>query len=242
MASASATASRFSRRRTATCPFERRVRVTEAFAGTVLALVARRAATLTALTADIDRATAHAGAQGTLGALGTRGRLTPLDRRRPDPGRRRRDETTSENRQANDGDEGERRAAGADAGLRGVCAHRPVPGAAGLPDSHRRHPRGPGRASCRRCWPGTASRWSVLRASLGRGRGGDARRHHAQRAGLPGTPRGETGRCEASRRTLQAPAGSLRVSMGQRLARLIFHLLEPTSDDGVVTWNLRTNG
>jgi hypothetical protein len=26
--------------------------------------------------------------------------------------------------------------------------------------------------------------------------------------------------------------------MGQRLARLIFHLLEPTSDDGVITWNL----
>ena len=41
-----------------------------------------------------------------------------------------------------------------------------------------------------------------------------------------------------ARRTLQAPAGSLRVSMGQRLARLIFHLLEPTSDDGVLTWNL----
>ncbi len=41
-----------------------------------------------------------------------------------------------------------------------------------------------------------------------------------------------------ARRTLEAPAGSLRVSMGQRLARLIFHLLEPTSDDGVLTWNL----
>jgi hypothetical protein len=39
-------------------------------------------------------------------------------------------------------------------------------------------------------------------------------------------------------RTLVAPAGSLRVPMGQPLARLAFHLLEPTSDDGVVTWNL----
>ena len=60
-------------------PFERRVRVTEAFAETVLALVARRAATVTALTSDIDRATALAGEQGTLGPLGTRGRLTPLE-------------------------------------------------------------------------------------------------------------------------------------------------------------------
>ena len=41
-----------------------------------------------------------------------------------------------------------------------------------------------------------------------------------------------------ARRRLQVPAGSLRVSMSQRLARLVFHLLEPTSDDGVVTWNL----
>ena len=59
-------------------PFERRVRVTEAFAETVLALVARRASAITALTADVDRTTVRAGEQGTLGPLGTRGRLAPL--------------------------------------------------------------------------------------------------------------------------------------------------------------------
>src|SRR6476659_2570378 len=47
--------------------FERRVRVSEAFAETLLALVARRASAVTALIADLDRATARAGAQGTLG-------------------------------------------------------------------------------------------------------------------------------------------------------------------------------
>ena len=50
--------------------FERRVRVTETFAETVLALVARRASTLTALTTEIDQATVRAGAAGTLGPLG----------------------------------------------------------------------------------------------------------------------------------------------------------------------------
>jgi hypothetical protein len=37
---------------------------------------------------------------------------------------------------------------------------------------------------------------------------------------------------------LSAPQGSLVVPMAQPLARLAFHLLEPTSDDGVVTWNV----
>ncbi len=40
------------------------------------------------------------------------------------------------------------------------------------------------------------------------------------------------------RRTLSLPTGSLIVPMDQPLARLAFHLLEPTSDDGVVTWNV----
>ena len=33
------------------------------------------------------------------------------------------------------------------------------------------------------------------------------------------------------------PAGSFYVSMEQPLANLIFYLLEPQSDDGLVTWN-----
>jgi hypothetical protein len=43
---------------------------------------------------------------------------------------------------------------------------------------------------------------------------------------------------QVDRRTVTFPAGSLRVPMDQPLARLAFHLLEPSSDDGVVTWNL----
>ena len=39
------------------------------------------------------------------------------------------------------------------------------------------------------------------------------------------------------RRTLSLPTGSLIVPMDQPLARLAFHLLEPISDDGLVTWN-----
>jgi hypothetical protein len=39
-------------------------------------------------------------------------------------------------------------------------------------------------------------------------------------------------------RAINLPAGSLIVPMNQPLARLAFHLLEPTSDDGVVTWNV----
>jgi hypothetical protein len=34
-----------------------------------------------------------------------------------------------------------------------------------------------------------------------------------------------------------APSGSWMVPMNQKLARLVFYLLEPKSDDGVVTWN-----
>ncbi|MGE3344206.1 MAG: M14 family metallopeptidase [Vicinamibacterales bacterium] len=34
-----------------------------------------------------------------------------------------------------------------------------------------------------------------------------------------------------------APAGSFRVSLAQPLGRLVFYLLEPTSDDGVTNWN-----
>jgi len=36
----------------------------------------------------------------------------------------------------------------------------------------------------------------------------------------------------------QIPAGTLRLDMTQRLARLAFYLIEPRSDDGLVDWNL----
>jgi hypothetical protein len=34
------------------------------------------------------------------------------------------------------------------------------------------------------------------------------------------------------------PKGALEVSMTQPLARLAFYLIEPASDDGLVTWNV----
>jgi hypothetical protein len=33
------------------------------------------------------------------------------------------------------------------------------------------------------------------------------------------------------------PAGSFAVSMNQKLSRLAFYLVAPTSDDGLATWN-----
>ena len=37
-------------------------------------------------------------------------------------------------------------------------------------------------------------------------------------------------------------AGSLYIPAKQRLARLAFYLLEPESDDGLVTWNIIEDG
>jgi zinc carboxypeptidase len=44
-----------------------------------------------------------------------------------------------------------------------------------------------------------------------------------------------TGKYEPIERTL--PAGAYRISMNQPLARLAFYLLEPRSNDGLLTWN-----
>jgi hypothetical protein len=38
------------------------------------------------------------------------------------------------------------------------------------------------------------------------------------------------------------PAGSFAVAMNQKLARLAFYLIAPTSDDGLVTWNFLDEG
>jgi hypothetical protein len=45
-----------------------------------------------------------------------------------------------------------------------------------------------------------------------------------------------TGAWEAATGTT-VPAGSWAVPMNQRLARLAFYLVAPTSDDGLATWN-----
>jgi DUF971 family protein len=44
-----------------------------------------------------------------------------------------------------------------------------------------------------------------------------------------------TGKYEAIERSI--PAGTYRIPMNQPLARLAFYLLEPRSNDGLLTWN-----
>ncbi len=219
-------------------PFERRVRVTEAFAETVLALVARRASAITALTADVDRATVRAGEQGTLGPLGTRGRLAPLDgavrilvgevETRPHP------------------------KTGKPMTVMKESVARPLL----MQDYAGFAPVDPVAAPRAYLIPADGTRAALVdRLSALLDRHGVVVERLSTPTALeveavtPGAiTRNERvfqGHREVriagvtrARRTLEAPAGSLRVSMGQRLARLIFHLLEPTSDDGVLTWNL----
>jgi hypothetical protein len=216
--------------------FERRVRVTETFVETLLALIARRASSIVALTATLDRETAAAGARGALGPLGTRGRLVPLDgavrilvgdvETRPNP------------------------RTGAPMTVMKESIARPLlmqdyasftpidrvqaPRAYVIPNDAARAP--------------MAARLAELLARHGIG---VERLAAEQRLAVEAVTAGEVTRTPRARqpgmrlagvtrvrRVLVAPAGSLRISMGQPLARLIFHLLEPSSDDGVVTWNL----
>lgn len=218
--------------------FERRVRVTETFAETVLALVARRAATVTALTAEIDRATTRAGEQGSLGPLGARGRLTPLDgavrilvgdvETRPHP------------------------KTGVPMTVMKESVARPVlmqdyagftpmdmvpaPRAYLVPND------GP-RAGLIDTLSTLLARHGVVVERLASATGVQvesvtpAAVTRNERV-FQGHQEVKLGGVTRARRLLQAPAGSLRVSMAQPLARLIFHLLEPTSDDGVLTWNV----
>ncbi len=218
--------------------FERRVRVTEAFAETVLALVARRASAVTALTADLDRVTSRAGGQGTLGALGTRGRLAPLDgavrilvgdvETRPHP------------------------KTGKLMTVMKESVARPVlmqDYAGFAPIDQVAAPRAyviPGdgtRAALVESVATLLSRHGVVVERIATAMSVEV--EGITPAAITRSERVFQGHREVTlvdvtraRRTLQVPAGSLRVSMGQPLARLIFHLLEPTSDDGVVTWNL----
>ena len=47
---------------------------------------------------------------------------------------------------------------------------------------------------------------------------------------------------EFARAQLTVDAGSLYIPANQRLARLAFYLIEPESDDGLVTWNIIEEG
>jgi Zinc carboxypeptidase len=216
--------------------FERRVRVTETFVETLLALIARRAPSIVALTATLDRETADAGGRGALGALGTRGRLVPLEgavrilvgdvETRPNP------------------------RTGAPMTVMRESVARPLL----MQDYASFAPIDRAPAPLAYLIPGDAAH-APLAARVAEllARHGiaverlDADRRLTVEAVTAGdvtrTPRGrrvEVRLAEVTRgrHVVVAPAGSLQVPMGQPLARLIFHLLEPSSDDGVVTWDL----
>ncbi len=219
--------------------FERRVRVTEAFVGTALALVARRASSLTALVGDVDRATSDAGAKGTLGPLGTRGRLVPRHdgavrilvgdvETRPHP-RTKKPMTVMREGVA-------RQVLMQDYGLFAPVDPVMAPKAYVVPATSALMP--------------LIDRLATL---LDRHGIGIERLKVATTLQVEAVTPVEVQRSErefqghrevhlvdARRqpRSLEMPAGSLLVPMGQPLARLAFHLLEPTSDDGVVTWNV----
>jgi hypothetical protein len=65
---------------------------------------------------------------------------------------------------------------------------------------------------------------------------------------LLGSPRRVDGHYQArlmvamEKAALTVDAGSVRIKANQRLARLAFYLLEPDSDDGLVTWNIIADG
>ena len=218
-------------------PFERRVRVTEVFVETLLAHIARRAASIVALTAEIDRSTARDGQNGTLGLLGTRGRLTPLDgavrilvgdiETRPHP-KTGKPMTVMKESVA-------RPVLMQDYGFFTPIDLQRAPKAYLIPADRGRQPLVDRVASL------------LERHGIAFERLSAAARHDVEAVVPGGSTRSERVfqghrevRLTDARRTplsVEFPPGSLRVAMGQPLARLVFHLLEPTSDDSVITWN-----
>ena len=216
--------------------FERRILVTEAFVETLLGEVSRRAAAITRLLSDLDRETAALGGRGALGPLGTSGRLAqsgdavPIlvgeieNRINPRSGR-----------QMTVADE---------------SAARPTP----MREFGRFEPVDPVLAP--RAYVISAEDGALVSrvAAIIELHGLRVQRttepsSMAVEAVVPThierSPRTFQGHQEVHladvQRTISTitfPAGSLIVRMDQPLARLAFHLLEPTSDDGLVSWNV----
>jgi hypothetical protein len=213
--------------------FERRVRVTEAFVETLLALIARRAPAITGLLTRIDVDTVDAARRGSLPSLGTRGRLTPLDgavpilvgdvETRPNP-RTGRAMTVMKEGMATP------------VLMQDYASFAPIdlvtaPAAYLLPPSAadtlapllERH--------------GISVERLTAEARVEVERVVPAEVSYGERL-VQGRRQVRLGSVTRDRATITFAAGSLRVPLSQPLARLIFHLLEPTSDDGVVVWDL----
>jgi hypothetical protein len=215
--------------------FERRVRVTEAFVETLLGLIARRAVGLTALTARLDRETASAGQRGALGSFGTRGRLAPLDgavrilvgdvRTRPHPrtGKPMTVMLESVARPVLMQDY---------AGFTPAEQVR-VPKAYVIPSGE--HDAMASRIVALLQRHGVALEPLAAPVRLQAECATPSEVTRAERV-FQGHREVRLTGVTYARRTIDIPAASVRVPLGQPLARLVFHLLEPTSDDGVVTW------
>jgi hypothetical protein len=216
--------------------FDRRTAVTEAFVESLLALIARRSSAVMRLADDVDRDTALAGSRGSLGPLGTSGRLAPFDgavpilvgdvetRVNPRSGRMMTVMKEAVARQQLMQEYGffvpvdpvaapTAYAMSADAGAA-------VERVAQLLSAH-------GIRSERLSAPRSVAAEVVVAGSLER----DTRtfQGHEELRLL---------NIRRDRRTVTLPRDSLWVPMNQPLARLAFALLEPSSDDGLVNWNV----
>jgi Zinc carboxypeptidase len=220
--------------------FQRRIEVTEAFVETLLAQVARRGSEVKALVDDLDRDTIAAGGRGTLGPLGTSGRLAPFasgaspiligdveTRINPRSGRTMTVMKETVVRQQLMQEYGHFLP------IDSVIAPRAYAMAADGTSAVDRisalltlH----GVRTERVASPRTVAAEAVVPGGIAR----------SERA-VQGHEEIRLVNSRRERRTLSLPTGSLIVPMDQPLARLAFHLLEPTSDDGVVNWNFLDN-
>ena len=216
--------------------FDRRIEVTEAFVESMLAQIARRGSDVKTLIDDLDRDTVAAGGRGTLGPLGTSGRIAPFSagaspilvgdvetRINPRSGRTMTVMKETVARQQL---------------MQEYGYFLPVDAVLA-----------PGAYAVVADGTNAVERIRTLLALHGiRTERVSSPRAVAAEAVVPGAVvRGERAmqgheeirltNIRRERRTLSLPTGSLIVPIDQPLARLAFHLLEPTSDDGVVNWN-----
>ena len=216
--------------------FDRRIEVTEVFVETLLAQVARRGAEVKGLIDELDRDTVAAAARGTLGPLGTSGRLTPFSagaspilvgdvesRINPRSGRTMTvmKETVAHQQLMQE--------YGFFAPVDAIAAPRAyavVADGTGALERVRALLTLHGIRTERVTSPRGAAAEAVVPGAIVR----------SERA-FQGHEEIRLVNSRRERRTLSLPTGSLIVPMDQPLARLAFHLLEPTSDDGVLTWN-----
>jgi hypothetical protein len=213
--------------------FDRRVRVTEAFVETLLALIARRAPAISSLLTRLDIDTVDAARRGALPPFGTRGRLAPLDgavpilvgdvESRPNP-RTGKPMTVMKESVATP------------VLMQDYASFEPVdlvtaPAAYILPPP------------VARTLEPLLERHGISVERLTAEARLDVERVVPAEVSYGGTTvqgrrQVKLGAVDRDRATINVPAGSLRVRLAQPLARLVFHLLEPTSDDGVVIWDL----